>query len=64
MNLKNNNQLHFEPVNSENRREAENLSVFSEQSGFVSMMEIYWLALRCTAIFLPLFRDGYGWIGC
>lgn len=35
MNLKNNNQLHFEPVNSENRREAENLSVFSEQSGFI-----------------------------
>ena len=35
MNLKNNNQLHFEPVNSENRMEAENLSVFSEQSGFI-----------------------------
>ena len=35
MNLKNNNQLHFELVNSENRMEAENLSVFSEQSGFI-----------------------------
>ena len=32
MNLKNNNQLHFEPVNSEKPKETENLSVFSEQS--------------------------------
>ena len=83
MNLKNNNQLHFEPVNSENRREAENLSVFSEQSGFIESVGeclqeadnlnlwrpvcIYdgdTLVLQCTAIFLPLFRDGYGWIGC
>lgn len=35
MDLKNHRQLHIVPVNSENRKEVENLTVFSEQSGFI-----------------------------
>ena len=35
MNLNRNQFLHFEVVNNRNRKEAEDLSVFSEQSGFI-----------------------------
>ena len=35
MNLNRNQILHFEVVNNRNRKEAEDLSVFSEQSGFI-----------------------------
>ena len=35
MDLNSNRPLHFEVINSKNRKEAEELSVFSEQSGFI-----------------------------